>query len=648
VFIRGGAAGVGVTGRRIFLRAFLALAALAAGAGVAVALGNTGSLDPSFGTGGTTVIKRPTDTYPVDGALSSGGKIVVLSTPEPGKIVVQRLLSNGGPDSSFDGNGEAVIETPGFPGAFGLAVQPDGDILVVGYRNVEPQEAAMVWRLRAEGGSSAPNGDLDPTFGTGGVVELLTGDLNFANAVAVQPDGKILVAGYLQNGTDEREAAVWRLMPDGKPDTGFNTTGVRAISDGTEDIANAVAVAPDGKVVLAGTTRDSVAPPDAVVWRVDSDGTIDKTFDTDGQADIDTGGEDAANAVAVQPDDKIVLAGWSEKSGQPRLAMVWRMTATGGPGTTNGALDTTFGSGGAAVLSGLGNAEASALVLQPDGKVLVAGNTHAESGPPYLATLWRLEPEGGTSAPNSQLDPTFGNGGTTTVAEGEGAFADSIALGADHRALAAGETFSDHILVFRALGDPFTLQVAKSGTGSGTVTSAPGGVECGGNCLALFDDGSQVTLTANPASGSQLAGWSGGGCSDTPTPTCTVTMSSAQAVTATFDTTAASPKSTGKPLGTPRLRFGKLKRGAKHFTVTVGGLPAHAHVFAVLLAGRKALARTTATVTANGTAVLKFNFGKSARHRLHKRALKKLKLRVNVTLGTLHAPTVTKTVLLAR
>jgi uncharacterized delta-60 repeat protein len=637
--------GGGSTVRRTILRAAGALCALGAGAGVAVALASPGNLDPSFGTNGTTVIERPTDTYPVDGALSPGGRIVVLSTPEPGKIVVQRLLSNGSPDPTFDGNGEAVIEPEGFPGAFGLAVQPNGDIVVVGYRNVEGGEAAEVWRLKAEGGSSAPNGDLDPMFGTGGRVDLLTGQYNFANAVAVQPDGKIVVAGYLQNPPAEREAAVWRLTRDGGLDAGFNSTGVRAISDTKEDVANAVAVAPDGKIVLAGTTRLSSAPPDAVVWRVDPEGAIDKGFDTDGQADIDTGGEDAATAVAVQPDEKIVLAGWSQKSGEPRLGMVWRMTAAGGGGLTNAALDPTFGHEGTAVLSGLGNAEVTAVALQADGKVLVTGSTHAGIGPPYVATLWRLNPEGGTAAPNSQLDPSFGSGGTSTVAEGEGAFADSVSLGADRRIVATGSTYSDHILVFRALGDPFTLRVAKSGTGAGTVTSSPGGIGCGASCAAEFDDGSPVALTASPATGSQFAGWSGGGCSGAST--CTVTMSSEQSVTATFDTVPPKPTSqnTGKPsLGTAHLHFGKLRRSARHFVVTVSGLRTGAHVTGVLRAAGKVLARAKATVTRKGTAVLNFTFGRAALHRLHAHSLRRLQLRVSASLGALRAATVTKTV----
>ncbi len=655
MFTRVGGAGRGRAGRRILLRAAIALCALAAGVGAAVALASSGGLDPTFALNGTTVLERPTDTYPVDDALSSGGRIVLLSTGEPGKITVQRLLPNGQPDLSFDGNGEAVIEegAPGYPGAHALAVQPDGKIIVVGYRNVgSVEEAATVWRLDAEGGSSAPNGDLDHTFGSEGAVALKPAVDNAANAVAVQPDGKIVVAGEYYSGTGFQQVAVWRLGSDGSLDTTFNGSGLAVISDGHEDLAQAVALAPEGKVVVGGTSTFSGAPPDAVAWRLDANGTTDTSFDTDGQADIDTGGEDYVRAVAVQGDGKVVLGGDTNESGKPLKAMVWRMKPNGGAlGNTNGALDPTFAHEGTAVLTGIGNAEVSALALQPDGKILAAGSTRGETGP-WLAALWRLLPEGGAPSANGALDPTFGSGGITTVAHGEDSFVDSIALSPDRRIVASGPTFTGGILVFRAFGDPFTLRVARAGTGSGTVASSPGGIDCGAACSAPFDDGALLTLSASAAPGSVFAGWSGGECAGTGP--CTVTETTEQTLTATFEPQPSQPvqTSTAPParpasLGAPKLSFGKLKRGAKRFTVTVRGLPAGTKVTATLLAGHNVLARAKATVSAKGVAVLTFKFSKAARKRLHTRALHKLKLAVTAKRGALSAPRTTKTIKLA-
>jgi uncharacterized delta-60 repeat protein len=622
------------------LRALLVVVALAAGAGIAVAIGSTGGLDPSFGTGGTTVFtEHETDTYPVSDAIAPGGRTIVLSTPEPGKLVVQRLLADGRPDLSLDGTGEAVIKTPGFPGGHAVAVQPDGKIVVVGYSNVESKEAATVWRLNPEIGSGAPNGDLDTTFGNAGVVELETREFNDAQAVTLQPDGKILVAGGSRDMGSDESAAVWRLTADGGLDIGFNGTGAKIISDTSEDSVTAVAVGPEGKIVLAGATGLSVNPPDAVAWRVDANGETDTTFDGDGQADIDTGGADLATAVAIQPDGKIVLAGRRSKTGEPEQARVWRMTATGGSGTTNGALDPTFANEGTAILTGSGFAEASALALQPDGKVLVAGSTNSAGTPPFLAAVWRLLPEGGSAAPNSQLDPTFGKGGITTVAEGEGAFVNSIALAPDRRVVASGATYTDDVLVFRTLGEPFALSVSRTGTGSGTVSSSPAAIACGATCAASLDDGSQLVLSATPASGSVFAGWSGGSCSGTGA--CAVTASSDQAVTARFELAqaclCASIGTQQQLLANAKLRAAKLKRGAKHFVMALSGLRAGTKLSASLLAGRSVLARANATAGAKGNATLTFKFSKKTRRRLHRDKLKKLQVQISATLGAQHA-----------
>lgn len=644
--------------RRALVYAFVVVCALAAGVAAAVALASSGGLDPTFGTSGTTVLERPTDTYPVPDALASGGRIVLVSTGEPGRITVTRLLPDGQPDPSFDGNGEAVIEASGGVAAHAVAVQPNGKIVVVGYREVGASEQdATVWRLDAEGGSSVANGDLDPTFGTGGAVELKAGVDADANAVALQPDGKIVVAGVYYTGSGHNRVAAWRLTPDGGLDASFGESGFRGISDGAEDVADAVAVGPEGKIVLAGTSDLAIHPPDAVAWRLDADGAPDTTFDTDGQADIDSGGEDFADAVAVEPDGQIVLAGDSGETSKPRRAMVWRLKVNGGEGATNGALDPTFGDAGTATLTGLGNAEGGAIALQPDGKILLAGSTRAETGP-SLAALWRLLANGGTSAVNGALDPSFGNGGIITVAADEGAFADSIALSSDRRAVVSGATFDSRALLFRALGDPFTLSVVRGGGGSGSVDSLPGGIECGATCAAAFDDGSQVTLSASAAAGSVFAGWSGGECSGAGT--CTLSAIAEQTVTATFDALPAQQPATqpaaqlqstvpeATPLGAPKLRFVALKRDARSFSVTVRGLPAGTKVSASLLAGRTLLARATATVSAGGSALLRFSFSRSARRRLRSRALRTLKLEVAAALGSRHSPGIATSVRLAR
>ncbi len=494
------------------------------------------------------MLDRRVSTYPTPTRLAAGGKTVVVTTAE-GVITVSRLLPDGSPDPTFDGDGKATIESAGFPSAHALALQPDGKILLIGFTNMPgPSEDATVWRLNANGGSGAPNGALDTTFGTGGTVQLAPFTNTVGLAIAAQPDGKIVAVGRGFNTSGPNVIAVWRLTEGGTLDPTFDTDGVAGISDGKEDSANAIALAPDGKMLIAGTTELSSAPRDAVVWRLKANGgagglneALDPTFDTDGQADFDSGGNDEANDLALQPDGKIVLAGVSTPTPGKVKATVWRVKPNGGSGATNNALDPTFDTDGVALIDGGGSAFASALALQPDGKILLAGSAQVGANP-STATLWRLLANGGTGAVNGALDPTFGTGGATAVNTGSESGAGGLALLPDRRIVAAGpniNVFNGSLLVFRALGDPFAVNVAKAGTGSGSVQSSPQGISCDAPCSGSFDDGSQVTLIATAAAGSAFAGWSAAGCSGTGA--CTLTMSADQAVTATFNALPSTP-----------------------------------------------------------------------------------------------------------
>jgi uncharacterized delta-60 repeat protein len=537
------------------VRGGAALGVLAAGLGVGVALAGSGGLDPSFGTGGTTVLERPTSTYPTPTALTPSGKIVVVSTSIGGGIVVSRRLPDGAPDPTFNGSGQAVIEEPGVPSASALAVQPDGKIILVGFRTEGEEEAATVWRLKADGGSGAPNDALDPTFANKGLAVIKTFTHTVGAAVAIQPNGMIDVAGRGFNTTGPNKVAVWRLTERGAPDLSFGTGGTAEISDGKEDSANAIALQSDGKIVLAGSTSLATSVNDAVVWRLKADGGgLDPTFDTDGQADVDSGGDETATGVALQSDGKIVIAGNTQGGPLGNDAMVWRLKANGGTeNTTNDALDSTFGSAGAAPIGGTGVfARAAAVELQRDGKILVAGTTKVGTNP-FVAVIWRLAASGGTGAVNSALDPTFGAGGAATVNAGSEASASALALQSDRRIIAAGSGLGQHLLLFRVLGDPFTLTVAKAGTGSGSVQSSPTAINCGAACSAQFDDGADVTLSASPAVGSAFAGWSGAGCSGPGS--CALTMSADQTITATFAAQRPAPPPTAPmpTLGPPTL-----------------------------------------------------------------------------------------------
>jgi uncharacterized delta-60 repeat protein len=245
------------------------------------------------------------------------------------------------------------------------------------------------------------DGSLDNSFGGKRIIDFGFGPgSSGANAVVVQPDGKIVVVGG-SHGL----CAVARLLPDGSPDMSFDGDGLRTFAFGPDSSgANAVVVQPNGKIVLAGAVRGSVPGGwfDFAVARLDTDGSLDNNFDSDGIQTIHFTGSIAegggvgsgATTLALQSDGKIVVAGDTEYPvGEgSKVAAVARLNP-------NGSLDTDFGSGGKLPLS----FPAGGMALQSDGKIVLAGWT-AES----TSTVARLNP-------NGSLDTDFGSGGTQTI-----------------------------------------------------------------------------------------------------------------------------------------------------------------------------------------------------------------------------------------
>jgi len=181
----------------------------------------------------------------------------------------------------------------------------------------------------------AAAGDLDPTFGGDGTVTTSFVGYDGISAVAVQADGKIVVAGY----TGGNDFGVARLLGNGNLDTSFDGDGKVTIDFGGYDGANAVAIQSDDKIVVAGYT--SGPSDDFAVARLLTNGALDTTFDGDGKATVDFGGYDGASAVAVQSDGKIVAAGYT--AGPADDGAVARLLTTG-------TLDPTFSSDGKATV----------------------------------------------------------------------------------------------------------------------------------------------------------------------------------------------------------------------------------------------------------------------------------------------------------
>jgi uncharacterized delta-60 repeat protein len=338
-----------------------------AGLDFAVARYNTdGSLDSSFGTGG--LVTTPIGTNE-DRARSlqvqPDGKIVLAgySLSANRDFAVVRYNTNGTLDTTFDGDGKAVIPIGASDDfAYSVARQSDGKLVIAGGAYVGPginYDFGIV-RLNTDG-------SLDTTFDGDGkaITPIGTGEEQ-GFSVVVQPDARIIVAGFTGVGSERRFALV-RYNPNGSLDTTFDSDGIVTTQIGSFDTATAVALQTDGKIVAAGSTQ-SGSPLDSAVVRYSSDGSLDTTFSGDGKAvTAVTANQDAFNAVTIQPDGRIVAAGGAQINVGNNDPTIIRYMP-------DGSLDTTFDSDGIVVTPQGENVEdATSVALQPDGKIIAGG-----------------------------------------------------------------------------------------------------------------------------------------------------------------------------------------------------------------------------------------------------------------------------------
>ncbi len=258
-------------------------------------------------------------------------------------------------------------------------------------------------------GASAAAGDPDPTFGTAGraLLPILIPVVNMTgDAIVIQPDGKILVAGTLDGNTVPPLPFVARYNVDGSQDLTFGDNGSVTVdgigSQATADL-NAIALAPGGKIVIAGSQFDSGGKNHMWVARLNPSGAIDSTFNGQSGYAINTsfpaGSNSRAEAVVVKPDGRIVLVGDMTDAGPDFIAFAQYRA--------NGTLDTTgFGSGGLGITSyGGTGAQASSAALQPDGKVVIGGDVYDDQGSFAIARI----------TDNGAFDPGFGIAGLVKV-----------------------------------------------------------------------------------------------------------------------------------------------------------------------------------------------------------------------------------------
>ena len=372
-----------------------------------------GDLDTSFGTGGiqTTPIGTGSD-FAFAVAIQTDGKIVAAGqgTSGPSTVVaVARYTIDGALDPSFGTGGKQTTDIgAGIESAVGVAIQADGKIVVAGISSDGTNYDIAVVRYNTDG-SLDTNADDDPLvhFDTDGIqtTPIGAGD-DIATGIAIQTDGKIVIGGYSDNGTNY-DFAVVRYNTDGSLDTSFGTGGKQTTDIGAgNDVAEGVAIQSDGKIVTAGYSLNGVDPDFAVV-RYNTDGSLDTNadddppvhFDTDGIQTTPIGaGYDLARAVVIQTDQKIVAGGTTDNGTNYDFALVRY--------NTDGSLDTSFGTGGKQTTPiGAGDGSALEVVIQTDGKIVAAGQ--GTNGTIDFAVV--------RYNPNGSLDTSFGTGGKQTT-----------------------------------------------------------------------------------------------------------------------------------------------------------------------------------------------------------------------------------------
>jgi uncharacterized delta-60 repeat protein len=234
-----------------------------------------GTADTTFGAGGSTEMAAGTGTQFTSLNVQADGKILLAERGET-TAEVYRLNQDGALDTAFSGDGRAALQLPdasAYPYDLGFAAQADGKFVVAGFTGAGPSPDFSVSRVNTDGTA-------DSSFGTHGTATFdISGSFDYGYAVALQADGKVLVAGASDTGAaNDYDMAVVRLNDDGTLDSSFGAGG-QATFDiaGEYDAAQALSVLADGKILLGGQSN-LAGDADFATLRINADGSLDTTF----------------------------------------------------------------------------------------------------------------------------------------------------------------------------------------------------------------------------------------------------------------------------------------------------------------------------------------------------------------------------------
>ena len=266
-----------------------------------------------------------------------------------------------------------------------MAIDADGNIVVAGY-SIQGSATGYDFALAQYNA----DGTLDTTFGTGGKVTTdFTGGSDGANGLAIQADGKIVVAGHSsRSDVTGQDFALARYNTDGSLDANFDGDGkvVTHIGPPTADLgSDVVALQTGGKILVTGYSYQSTQDQNFALAQYNADGTLDTTFGTGGKVTTDfTGGSDEANGLAIQADGKIIVVGRSYRGDVTNYDFALARY------NIDGSLDTSFGTDGKVTTDFAGGSdEVTGVAIQGDGQIVVAGCSFQGSPTGYDFALAR-------------------------------------------------------------------------------------------------------------------------------------------------------------------------------------------------------------------------------------------------------------------
>ncbi len=386
------------------------------------------------------------------------------------------LTPAGTQDTTFSGDGWATTSIDLGEFCYDIAVQPDGTILMFG-------DSSNGWDFDFALVGYNSNGSLNTAFDTDGkLVTNLGLSHDHGRGMVIQPDGKIVTAGFSSNGLNYDFALV-RYNEDGSLDTSFDADGVVISGIGSgSDLGYDVALQSDGKIVVAGSSWNG-SNSDFALVRYNSDGSLDTTFDGDGKLTTAIGSSnDYGFSVALQTDGKIIVAGSSWNGSNDDFALARY--------NSDGSLDTTF-DGDGKLTTAIGSADdlGVSVALQTDGKIIVAG--YSLIGTDFDFALVRYNSDG-------SLDTTFDTDGKVITDFGFGDDAGySVVVQADGKILVTGEcwdgTTSDFALArYNSDGSLDTTFSSDGRMNISPFDSVLGPYNDVGQCIALQPDGNIV------------------------------------------------------------------------------------------------------------------------------------------------------------